>query len=267
MQTAQSKWQTLDYQGKKQTRCDRASKPTPVLCSVIGRAESTQLFGVSQIHPRHFTGMLGIFRLYFLSLQLHHFHKFQHWILHAPFYSCDNLWPFNFMCWKYANKPSALAPTRIKPEVIKSALVSLTATVKQLRQTGSLQETPNEWNEICCGSFTVDTAKITRACCWGLYQLLNEASECFSHHYNRYVLDDEYTSSAGSKFPVRWSPPEVLLFCRFSSKSDIWAYGEQTVREVFKTPPNVFVGGLKLLKLVWPHYRYISHDKVFPIHT
>ncbi|KAG7517791.1 tyrosine-protein kinase BTK [Solea senegalensis] len=42
---------------------------------------------------------------------------------------------------------------------------------------------------------------------------------------SRYVLDDEYMSSAGSKFPVRWSPPEVLLYCRFSSKSDIWAYG------------------------------------------
>ncbi|CAN9515179.1 unnamed protein product [Ophioblennius macclurei] len=42
---------------------------------------------------------------------------------------------------------------------------------------------------------------------------------------SRYVLDDEYTSSEGSKFPVRWSPPEVLLYQRFSSKSDIWAYG------------------------------------------
>lgn len=48
------------------------------------------------------------------------------------------------------------------------------------------------------------------------------------HHCIRYVLDDEYTSSAGSKFPVRWSPPEVLLYCKFSSKSDIWAYGEWT---------------------------------------
>ncbi|CAL8263726.1 unnamed protein product [Lota lota] len=42
---------------------------------------------------------------------------------------------------------------------------------------------------------------------------------------SRYVLDDEYTSSEGSKFPVRWSPPEVLLYRKFSSKSDIWAYG------------------------------------------
>ncbi|XP_028815805.1 tyrosine-protein kinase BTK [Denticeps clupeoides] len=42
---------------------------------------------------------------------------------------------------------------------------------------------------------------------------------------SRYVLDDEYTSSVGSKFPVRWSPPEVLNYCKFSSKSDVWAYG------------------------------------------
>ncbi|OCT67253.1 tyrosine-protein kinase BTK [Xenopus laevis] len=42
---------------------------------------------------------------------------------------------------------------------------------------------------------------------------------------SRYVLDDEYTSSLGSKFPVRWSSPEVLLYCKFSSKSDVWSFG------------------------------------------
>ncbi|XP_062608215.1 tyrosine-protein kinase Tec-like [Saccostrea cucullata] len=41
----------------------------------------------------------------------------------------------------------------------------------------------------------------------------------------RYVIDDEYTSSTGTKFPVKWAPPEVLSFTRFSSKSDVWAYG------------------------------------------
>uniref|UniRef100_A0A4W3I976 Tyrosine-protein kinase n=1 Tax=Callorhinchus milii TaxID=7868 RepID=A0A4W3I976_CALMI len=41
----------------------------------------------------------------------------------------------------------------------------------------------------------------------------------------RYVLDDEYTSSTGSKFPVKWSPPEVFHFSKFSSKSDVWSFG------------------------------------------
>nr|XP_055045471.1 tyrosine-protein kinase Tec [Misgurnus anguillicaudatus] len=41
----------------------------------------------------------------------------------------------------------------------------------------------------------------------------------------RYVLDDQYTSSSGAKFPVKWSPPEVFNFCRYSSKSDVWSFG------------------------------------------
>ncbi|XP_066527603.1 tyrosine-protein kinase Tec isoform X2 [Hoplias malabaricus] len=41
----------------------------------------------------------------------------------------------------------------------------------------------------------------------------------------RYVMDDQYTSSSGAKFPVKWSPPEVFNFCKYSSKSDIWSFG------------------------------------------
>ncbi|UYV61124.1 BTK [Cordylochernes scorpioides] len=41
----------------------------------------------------------------------------------------------------------------------------------------------------------------------------------------RWVKDDEYQSSGGAKFPIKWAPPEVLNFTRFSSKSDVWAYG------------------------------------------
>ncbi|XP_044274067.1 tyrosine-protein kinase Tec isoform X4 [Varanus komodoensis] len=41
----------------------------------------------------------------------------------------------------------------------------------------------------------------------------------------RYVLDDQYTSSSGAKFPVKWCPPEVFNYSRFSSKSDVWSFG------------------------------------------
>uniref|UniRef100_A0A452R183 Tyrosine-protein kinase n=1 Tax=Ursus americanus TaxID=9643 RepID=A0A452R183_URSAM len=40
-----------------------------------------------------------------------------------------------------------------------------------------------------------------------------------------YVLDDQYTSSSGAKFPVKWCPPEVFNYSRFSSKSDVWSFG------------------------------------------
>lgn len=47
---------------------------------------------------------------------------------------------------------------------------------------------------------------------------------CVSPH--RYVLDDQYVSSVGTKFPVKWSAPEVFHYFKYSSKSDVWAFGK-----------------------------------------
>ncbi|KAK5865080.1 hypothetical protein PBY51_016271 [Eleginops maclovinus] len=41
----------------------------------------------------------------------------------------------------------------------------------------------------------------------------------------RFVIDDQYTSSQGSKFPIKWSAPEVIKYSKFSSKSDVWSFG------------------------------------------
>lgn len=41
----------------------------------------------------------------------------------------------------------------------------------------------------------------------------------------RYTLDNEYTASEGTKFPIRWAAPEVIDYTRFSSRSDVWAFG------------------------------------------
>lgn len=41
----------------------------------------------------------------------------------------------------------------------------------------------------------------------------------------RFVLDDEYTASEGTKYPVKWAAPEVINYNRFSTKSDVWSFG------------------------------------------
>lgn len=41
----------------------------------------------------------------------------------------------------------------------------------------------------------------------------------------RFVVDDEYTASEGTKFPIKWAAPEVITHAKFSSKSDVWSFG------------------------------------------
>ena len=46
----------------------------------------------------------------------------------------------------------------------------------------------------------------------------------------RFVIDDEYTASEGTKFPINWAAPEVITHAKFSSKSDVWSFGKCTLR-------------------------------------
>ncbi|CAM9428989.1 unnamed protein product [Lampetra planeri] len=41
----------------------------------------------------------------------------------------------------------------------------------------------------------------------------------------RIVEDNEYTSKAGTKFPIRWTSPEAMHFGHFTTKSDVWSFG------------------------------------------
>lgn len=50
---------------------------------------------------------------------------------------------------------------------------------------------------------------------------------CVDVFPHRYVLDDQYVSSVGTKFPVKWSAPEVFHYFKYSSKSDVWAFGKK----------------------------------------
>uniref|UniRef100_A0A8C5WTB9 Tyrosine-protein kinase n=1 Tax=Laticauda laticaudata TaxID=8630 RepID=A0A8C5WTB9_LATLA len=87
---------------------------------------------------------------------------------------------------------------------------------------------------------------------------------------SRYVLDDDYISSVGTKFPVRWSPPEVLLYSKFSSKSDVWAFGVLMweVHALGKMPYERFTNSettdhvIKGLRLYRPQ---LASDRVYAI--
>ena len=41
----------------------------------------------------------------------------------------------------------------------------------------------------------------------------------------RFICDDMYTAHPGAKFPIKWTAPEGLAFNRFTTRSDVWAYG------------------------------------------
>ncbi len=38
--------------------------------------------------------------------------------------------------------------------------------------------------------------------------------------------DGKYVATRSESVPYRWAAPEVLVALKFSSKSDVWAFGE-----------------------------------------
>uniref|UniRef100_A0A8D1TMH4 Tyrosine-protein kinase n=1 Tax=Sus scrofa TaxID=9823 RepID=A0A8D1TMH4_PIG len=86
----------------------------------------------------------------------------------------------------------------------------------------------------------------------------------------RYVLDDQYVSSVGTKFPVKWSAPEVFHYFKYSSKSDVWAFGI-LMWEVFslgKQPYDLYDNAQVVLKVSQGHRLYrpqLASDTVYQI--
>ncbi|XP_041066851.1 cytoplasmic tyrosine-protein kinase BMX-like [Carcharodon carcharias] len=86
----------------------------------------------------------------------------------------------------------------------------------------------------------------------------------------RYVLDDQYISSTGTKFPVKWSSPEIFFYSKFSSKSDVWAFGV-LMWEVFtlgKMPYERFNNGDLIWKILSGYRLYkprLASEEIFHI--
>ncbi|EPY73644.1 cytoplasmic tyrosine-protein kinase BMX [Camelus ferus] len=88
----------------------------------------------------------------------------------------------------------------------------------------------------------------------------------------RYVLDDQYVSSVGTKFPVKWSAPEVFHYFKYSSKSDVWAFGI-LMWEVFslgKQPYDLYDNSQVVVKVSQGHRLYrpqLASDTIYQIMT
>ncbi|KAL6033456.1 hypothetical protein STEG23_020271 [Scotinomys teguina] len=86
----------------------------------------------------------------------------------------------------------------------------------------------------------------------------------------RYVLDDQYVSSVGTKFPVKWSSPEVFHYFKYSSKSDVWAFGI-LMWEVFslgKQPYDLYDNSEVVVKVSQGHRLYrpqLASDTIYQI--
>nr|CAB3226467.1 tyrosine-protein kinase Btk29A [Phallusia mammillata] len=138
--------------------------------------------------------------------------------------------------------------TKQRPICIVTEYMEGGCLLEYIRKNHYLQTHPDTLLDMCyqvCGAMkylesinTIHRDLAARNCLVGKNLTIKVADFGLS----RYVLDDEYTSSLGSKFPIKWAAPEVLNYTKFSSKSDVWAFGV-LMWELFtggKTPYRAF---------------------------
>uniref|UniRef100_A0A7M4F315 Protein kinase domain-containing protein n=1 Tax=Crocodylus porosus TaxID=8502 RepID=A0A7M4F315_CROPO len=79
--------------------------------------------------------------------------------------------------------------------------------------------------DVCEGMAYLEENRVIHRDLVCLQSLLFSGPHVSLFAFSRYVLDDQYTSSTGTKFPVKWSAPEVFSYSNYSTKSDVWSFG------------------------------------------
>lgn len=88
----------------------------------------------------------------------------------------------------------------------------------------------------------------------------------------RVIEDNEYCPKQGSRFPVKWTAPEAIVYGKFSIKSDVWSYGI-LLMELFTYGQIPYPGmhGREVIEMVEKGYRmpkptsHVLPDEIYQI--
>ncbi|KAL3275725.1 hypothetical protein HHI36_020473 [Cryptolaemus montrouzieri] len=72
----------------------------------------------------------------------------------------------------------------------------------------------------------------------------------------RVIEDNEYCPKQGTRFPVKWTAPEAIVYAKFSIKSDVWSFGI-LLMELFTYGQVPYPGmhGREVIEMVEKGYR------------